>query len=162
MALHTADQYPDEVVHDTSAVRYTDSAGRTSLARVLGLAAAAVPTIVGLIAVSRVNWDTGLNAAAVAVADMSFGPWLAIGTLVAGLVGLLAASSWDSESKFAVGAIFACIGLAIILANPSIEEVTLSDQMGWMHLAVGAALVIAGALVGHRSATTRVFTRTRR
>ena len=39
---------------------------------------------------------------------MTFSPWIAIATFVAGLIGLGAAATWDRESKFGVGAIMVC------------------------------------------------------
>jgi hypothetical protein len=160
MAVHVHQHVPGEIEVDTSEVRYADSTAHDSIARVVGMVAAAVPTTIGLIALARINWDNGgLDAPAVSVAEMAFSPWLAIGTLVAGLLGLLAAASWDSDSKFGIGALFGCVGIAVLVANPEVQQVTMTDRMGWMHVIVGIALILAGMMVGQRWATTRTFRR---
>jgi hypothetical protein len=157
MAVHVFRHHPvDSAGGTVTEVRSTDSSGRNIAARVLALVAAAVPTIVGLIALARISWgDQGLDAPAVSVAGMTFSPWIAIATLVAGLIGLGAAATWDRESKFGVGAIMVCGGIAIVAANPVVQQVTLTDRMGAMYILVGAVLVVAGLLAGRGWSTRR-------
>lgn len=119
------------------------------VARIVGIVAASVMTIIGLIAVAKIDWDpAGFDAPAVNVADMSFGPWIAIGTVVLGLLALVAAVSWDRESKLFMGAVLAAIGIAIVIANPTVDDVTLTDRMGWFALIVGAVLAAVGVIAG--------------
>ena len=62
---------------------------------------------------------------------------------------------WDRESKLLVGALAACAGIVILLVNPTVQQIRLSDRMGWMWIAVGGVLIVAGLLAGQRVATTR-------
>jgi hypothetical protein len=138
-----------------SETRTSDANVFNLVARILAIVAAAVPTIVGLIAVAKVDWGgPGLDAPAVNVADMVFRPWAAIVTLVLGLLALLAAVSWDRESKLVVGAVLGCIGIAILAANPKIQDVAVNDRTGWMYVLVGVVLILAG-LLARQGWTTR-------
>src|SRR5689334_21468933 len=75
--------------------------------RVIAAIAAAVPTIIGLIALARVDWGNGgFDAAAVSSAGMTFTPAVALGTFVAGLLALIAACTYDRASKLIMGALF--------------------------------------------------------
>jgi hypothetical protein len=130
----------------------TVPAGNSSIGlvvRIMAMAAAAVPTIIGLIALARLHWaDFGMDAPAVGVADISFRPWIAIATTAIGVICLVAAATWDRESKIVVGGLVAAAGVAVLVAHPSIQQVALTDRLGWMFVAVGAVLIIAGLLVG--------------
>ena len=127
------------------------------IGRVIAMVAAAVPVILGLIALSKFDWSgLGFDAPAVVVADMAFRPWIAVATVVLGLLALGAAVSWDRESKLFMGAILAAIGIAILLAKPTIEGVVLNDRMGWMAIIVGAVLAVVGILTGKTWASRRV------
>ena len=137
--------------------------GRSSAAtlnmigRVIAMVAAAVPVILGLIALSKFDWSgLGFDAPAVVVADMAFRPWVAVATVVLGLLALVAAVSWDRESKLFMGAILVAIGIAILLAKPTIESIVLNDRMGWMAIIVGAILAAVGILTGQTWASRRV------
>jgi hypothetical protein len=125
--------------------------------RFVAVVAAAVPTIIGLIALAEINWSPlGMDAPAVTVAGMTFRPWVAIGTVVLGLLALAAAVSWDRESKLFMGAVLVAVGIAIVAATPTIEGIVLNSRMGWMAIIVGAVLAIVGLLVGQTWATRRV------
>lgn len=130
----------------------TVPAGNSSIGlivRISAMAVAAVPTIIGLVALARLHWaDFGMDAPVVAVADISFRPWIAIATTAIGVVCFVAAATWDRESKLVVGGLVAAAGIAVLLANPSIQQVALTDRLGWVFVAVGAVLVIAGLLIG--------------
>jgi len=161
MARHHTIERPTEPAIETSEVRGTDANPVNLLARVLALVAAAVPTVIGFIALARIDWTTqGMDAPAVAVAGMSFRPWVAIATLVVGLIAVLAAATSDRESKLVIGALLACGGVAIVVVNPKVQQVALSDRMGWMYVLVGAVLVVAGLLAGQTWSTRRQVQRT--
>ena len=133
-----------------------DASGVNVLARILGLVAAAVPTILGLLAVAKIDWSgNGFDAPAVTVADIRFTPWVAVAVLAAGVVGLLAAAMRDRGTKLAVGAIYAIAGIVIVLANPVVQDVELSDRLGWMAILVGAVMVVSGMLAVQRTVVRR-------
>jgi hypothetical protein len=113
------------------------------VARVIGVLAGAVPTVIGLIALLRIDWfDQGFDAPAVDVAGLSFTPGVAIGTTVAGVLAILAAASWDRGSKLVVGAVLACIGVAILIPDALPTELNLENGHGWLSLGVGAVLIL--------------------
>jgi hypothetical protein len=118
--------------------------------RFVAVVAAAVPTVIGLIALAKFTWSgvgaTGLDAPAVRVAGMWFRPWVAIATVVVGLIAMAAAASWDRQSKLFVGAILVAVGIAIVVANPTVEAIPLNNRMGWMAIIVGAVLAVVGLL----------------
>ncbi len=119
------------------------------IGRFVALVATAIPTIIGLIALAKFDWGgTGLDSVAVSVAGMWFRPWVAIATVVAGLFGLAAAASWDRQSKLFVGAIYVAAGVAILVANPTVESVLLNNRFGWMAIIVGAVLALVGLFTG--------------
>lgn len=116
--------------------------------RIIAAIAAAVPTIIGLIAVARVDWGNGaFDAAAVSSAGMTFTPVVALGTLVAGLLALVAACSWDRGSKLVMGALFVIAAIVIFAAHPSSRFVEVSDDMAWMYMIVGGVLILAGVVL---------------
>lgn len=128
-----------------------------TIGRVVAIVAAAVPIILGLIAMSKFQWSgLGFDAPAVVVADMVFRPWVAVATVVLGLLALGAAVSWDRESKLFMGAILVAIGIAILIAKPTIEGVVLNDRMAWMAIIVGAVLAVVGIVAGQTWASRRV------
>ena len=133
-----------------------DASGLNVLARILGLVAAAVPTIVGLLAVADIDWSgNGFDAPAVTVAGIRFTPMVAVAVLAAGVVGLLAAAMRDRGSKLAVGAIYAVVGIVVVLANPVVQGVALSDRLGWMAILVGAVMVVSGMFAVQRTMVRR-------
>jgi len=143
--------YEEPVVAESRAADTTNMIGRF-----VAVVAAAVPTVIGLIALVQFDWSaTGLDSPAVDVAGMAFRPWLAIGTLVLGLLALAAAASWDRESKLFIGAILVAVGLVLLIANPTIEDVAISDRTGWMFLLVGAVIALVGLLTGRAWSTRR-------
>jgi hypothetical protein len=139
----------DDHPYATDEVTTSDTHPLGLVARVIALVAAAVPTIIGLIAVLRIDWfDAGFDAAAVDVAGMSFTPGVAIGTLVVGLLALAAAGTAERGSKLVVGVILICVGIAILAAGGTADdELTLQRGHGWLALIVGAVLVVAGLVM---------------
>ena len=128
-----------------------------TIGRVVAIVAAAVPIILGLIALSKFDWSAlGFDAPAVVVADMTFRPWVAVATVVLGLLALGAAVSWDRESKLFIGAVLVAIGIAILIAKPTIEGVVLNDRMAWMAIIVGGVLAAVGIVAGQTWASRRV------
>ncbi|MBI2704798.1 MAG: hypothetical protein HYX32_05855 [Actinobacteria bacterium] len=128
------------------------------IGRFIALVAAAVPTIIGLIALTQFDWTgTGFDSPAVNVAGMSFRPWLAIGTLILGVLAMAAASSWDRESRLFIGALFVAIGVVLFVANPIVEGVVLTNRMAWMFVLVGAVVGLIGLLTGRSWASRRTI-----
>ncbi len=133
-----------------------DASGLNVLARVLGLVAAAVPTIVGLMAVADIDWSgNGFDAPAVTVAGIRITPVVAVAVLAAGVVGLLAAAMRDRGSKLAVGAIYVVVGIVVVLVNPVVQDIALSDRLGWMAILVGAVMVVSGIFAVQRTMVRR-------
>jgi len=125
--------------------------GINQVLRVVGLVAAAVPTVIGLIAAAKIDWSSnGFDSAPVVVADMRFTPWIAVGTVAAGVIAMLAAASVDRVSKLLVGAILACAGLAVMLATPVVDDITVVFRYGVMFFVVGLVLAATGALMRAR------------
>jgi hypothetical protein len=167
MALRTrgrhdtgADLRHDDRGREDTAYDDRVSSGETPLAtvpRVVALVAAAIPTVWALVALVRLDWgDGGIDAPPVDVAGLVFTPWVAIGTLVAGLLALAAAAGPDRASKFAVGAILVCVGVAVLVAGTGdTGRWDLEDGHGWLALGVGAVLLVAGALTRYGWVTHR-------
>ncbi len=140
------------VVREPDTVEPAHRAGDTlnMIGRFVAVVAAAVPTLIGLIALAKFNWSgQGMDAPAVTVAGMVFRPWIAVVTTGLGVLALAAAVSWDRASKLFMGAILVAVGIAVLVANPTFQGVVLTDRMGWMSVIVGAVIALAGLLTGH-------------
>ncbi len=117
--------------------------------RVVAAVAAGVMTVIGLIALARFNWSPqGMDAPAVSVAGMIFRPWIAIATAALGFLALAASVSRNRESKLFMGAVLMAVGIAVIIADPTLENVVLTDRIGWMSIVVGLIVAVAGLVVG--------------
>ncbi len=150
-AVPATDNAPAEQV----GVRGSRSDRYNDILRGLGVLAAALPTVVGLIAAARIDWSiNGFSSPAVRVAGMSFTPWIAVATIVGGVLALLAAAAPSREPKVVLGVIYACGGLAIMIAQPTIDHVTVTYRFGVMTFLVGLVLVGTGLLM--RTARTMV------
>jgi len=115
--------------------------------RGLGMMAAALPIVVGLVATARIHWSNGFTSPAVRVAGMSFTPWVAIATIAGGVLALLVAVAPTRDPKLVLGAIYACGGLAIMIAQPTIDHITIVYRFGVMTFLVGLVLVATGLLL---------------
>lgn len=124
--------------------------------RIVAVVAAAVPTLWGLIAIAKVSWSSGgFDAPAVSVAGLMFTPAVAVGTFALGLVGLLVGASRDRASKLVYGVVLVCIGIAVLVAQPTGSRYAFDDGHGWLALAVGAVLITTGALLQRGRRTSR-------
>jgi len=162
MARHVVDERRPETYDDDRNVGLVDqtttrdASALNVLARLLGLVAAAVPTIVGLIAVADIDWSgNGFDAPAVSVAGIRFTPAVAVAVLAAGVVGLIAAAVRDRGAKLVVGAIYAIAGVVVVMANPTVQDVPLSDRLGWMAILVGAVMIVSGLFAVQRTMVRR-------
>jgi hypothetical protein len=116
--------------------------------RIIAAIAAAVPMVLGLIAVARVSWSNGgFDAAPVAVAGMTFTPTIAVATLAIGVIGLLAAASRDRASKLVLGVVFICGAIAIFAVEPDSGRIVLSNNHAWVLGIVGVVFVIVSVLM---------------
>jgi hypothetical protein len=137
--------------------RYASSDALNLIGRFVAVVAAAVLTIIGLIALAKINWSPlGFSAPAVTVAGMIFRPWVAVATVVLGLLALAAAVSWDRESKLFMGAILVAVGIAIVVATPTVEGIPLNNRLGWLAIIVGGVLALVGVIAGQTWASRRV------
>ena len=64
--------------------------------------------------------------------------------------------SWDRESKLFTGAVLVALGIAIVVATPTVEGIVLNSRMGWMAIIVGAVLAVVGVVAGQTWASRRV------
>jgi hypothetical protein len=126
------------------AMRPTDRSEGNGALRVIASLVAAVPIAWSAIALLRLDPDAGLDAVPVTVAGLSFTPAVAFATLLIGLIAVAAAVSDDRASKLGIGALLACIGIAVLLAGTARTDFDLQAGHGWMALVVGLALVAAG------------------
>jgi hypothetical protein len=137
-------------------VSMSDHAGWNSAVRVLAMIGAGIGIVMGVIALFRLNWDNGLDAFPVDVAGLAFTPWVAIITVVVGIVALAAAASPDRGSKFVVGAILAILGIGILAASDANRaDLQVERAHGWLALLVGAVLILAGLLLRNSWTTHR-------
>jgi hypothetical protein len=119
--------------------------------RALGVIVSSAVLLVGLIAVARIDWSVnGFSSPAVRVLNVTFSPWIAVGTAVAGLIGILAAASSLRGPKVVVGAVAACAGLAVMIVQPTVDHVVLGYRYGVMALVAGLVLVGTGLLMRSR------------
>jgi hypothetical protein len=135
-----------------------------NIARFLAVIAAAILTVVGLIAMARIDWDAGMDAPAVGVADMAFTPEVAIATVVLGLLAIGCAAARDGDVRMTMGAIISAVGVAILLLNGDGNELQLGDRHGWLAFGVGAVLAVSGLLaprgfISRRSVAQRRYVR---
>jgi hypothetical protein len=122
--------------------------GWNTAVRVLAMVAAAVATIIGVIALFRIDWTNGLDSRAVDVAGMIMTPKVAIVTVIAGIIALAAAASPERSSKLVVGAVLAIAGVAILLIGDADRlDLQVERRHGWLALVVGAVLILAGLLM---------------
>jgi hypothetical protein len=143
----------DDVVEER--VRATGHETTNTVARVIASLVAAVPVVIGLVALIRLDWTDGFSSPPVDVLGMPFTPAVAIVTLVLGLFALGAAAGADRASKIAVGAVLGCVGLAILLAGSARADYDLATGHGWLALVVGAVLLLAGLTIRHAWGTSR-------
>jgi peptidoglycan/LPS O-acetylase OafA/YrhL len=144
--LTTTDPVEDREVLDPHQTRSWDP---NIVLRVLGVAAAGVMTVIGLIAVAQISWSAdGFDAPAVDAAGMTFTPEVAVAVAVTGLIALVAAASADRASKLVVGALLVCAGI-VILATDTIAEPdwAFENAQGWLAIAVGATLIVVAVLM---------------
>ena len=145
MQQHLQDQRVGEVVVDD---RVSHDDGVSQVARLVALAAGAIVTIVGLVALLGIDWDVAeLDSPVAEVGDMTFTPVVAGATTLLGVLLLVAAASRNGEGRVALGAITACLGGAIVLADLE-NRWQVTETQGWVLVAVGVVFVIAGIL-GH-------------
>lgn len=152
-------RYETDRVADGRPRRYDESTRDTSgpamdtlnvVARLAAVVAAAFALIIAVIALIRLDWDAGMDAAPVDVVGIPFTPAVAIGTAVVAVVAILAAASRGRGAKLVVGAVLACVGVAILLASDAAADLDLSDGLGWLAIGVGALLLIAALVIRDR------------
>jgi hypothetical protein len=143
----------DAYVEDTQRTRTSDASN--AALRALAAVAGGVATVIGIVALVRINWNDGLDSAPVDVAGMAFTPVVALATTVLGLIAIAAGVARDRSSKLAVGVVLACIGLGILIAGDSRADLDLETGHGWLALGVGAVLLLSGILLRHRWETRR-------
>ncbi len=145
MAVHRAHRaepgYYESSMHEVRTTAPWDVA-----MRVVGVIAGAVPLVIGLIALARIDWGEGFSAPLVDVAGMMFSPGVAIATAIGGLIAVLAGAATDRASKLVVGVILVCVGIAVVIVGTA-ADIALEAAHGWMSLIVGAVLAITGMLM---------------
>lgn len=143
MQQRVHDRTVGEVVVDDQ-VRHED--GVPQVARLVALAAGAIVTILGLVALLGIDWDAAeLDSPITEIGDMTFTPVVAGATTLLGVLLLAAAASRNGESRVALGAITGCLGAAIVLADLE-PRWHVTEAQGWVLVAVGIVFVVAGIL----------------
>jgi hypothetical protein len=133
----------EQVVVDDQ-VRHDD--GVPQVARLIALAAGAIVTILGLVALFGIDWDVAeLDSPITEIGDMTFTPVVAGATTLLGVLLLAAAASRNGEGRVALGAITGCLGAAIVLADLE-PRWHVTETQGWILVAVGIVFVVAGIL----------------
>lgn len=148
-----AERIDDGLVEERQTTRTGE--GVNSALRVVGAVAGGVATVIGIVALIRINWNNGFDSAPVDVAGMVFTPAIAIVTTVLGLIALAAGAAADRASKLAVGVVLACLGLGVLIAGDSRDNWNLERGHGWLALAVGAVLIVTGLLMRNYWETRR-------
>jgi hypothetical protein len=137
------EQGVQEVVVDDQ-VRHDE--GVPQVARLIALAAGAIVTIVGLVALLGIDWDAAeLDSPVYEIGNMTFTPVVAGATTLLGVLLLAAAASRNGEGRVALGAITACLGAAIVLADLE-PRWHVTETQGWIAVAVGVVFVVSGIL----------------
>jgi len=144
---HHPDTAPvnDNYLEERQTTRSSD--GLNAALRALGALAGGIATVIGIVALIRIDWNDGFDSAPADVAGMMFTPAVAIATTVLGVIALAAGAAADRAVKLTVGIVLACIGLAILIAGNSRNDWDLERSHGWLALAVGAVLVLTGLLM---------------
>ena len=143
----------DEFVEERQTTRTGE--GVNAVLRAVGALAGGVATVIGIIALIRIDWANGFDSAPVDVAGMLFTPAVAIATTVAGLIALAAGAAADRASKLAVGILLVCVGLGILIAGDSRTNWDLERGHGWLALIVGGVLLVTGLLMQNHWQTRR-------
>ena len=140
---HLHDRRVGEVVVDDQ-VRHDDFVPQ--VARLIALAAGALVTILGLVALFGIDWDAAEPDSPITeIGDMTFTPVVAGATALLGVLLLAAAASRNGEGRVALGAITGCLGAAIVLADLE-PRWHVTEAQGWVLVAVGIVFVLAGIL----------------
>jgi len=150
--------YRDAPAEETAVEeRQTVHTGETFNAtlRVVGAIAGGVATVIGIIALIRINWNNGFDSAPAEVIGLSFTPAIAIATTILGVIALAAGAAYDRASKLTVGVILACIGLGVLIAGNSRSKWHLQSGHGWLALVIGAVLVVTGLAMRNWLSTRR-------
>ena len=143
----------DDNVQEVPTQRYSESEPITTsvVPRVIGVAAGGVATVIGLIAVARVDWsNNGIHAPAVSVVSIPFKPVVALVTLGVGVIALIVGASRDRVSKLVLGVLLIAVGLAIHFGHTNAVKWYLGNRIAWLSGLVGAALVVSGLLLQPR------------
>jgi len=133
----------------------SSSEGANAVLRGIAAAAGGVATVIGIVALIRIDWTDGLSSAPADVAGMAFTPAVAIATTVIGLIALAAGAAADKASKLAIGALLVCVGVAILVAGDSRADFDLETAHGWFAVIVGAVVLLAGLLMRNRWVSRR-------
>jgi hypothetical protein len=130
--------------------------GPATLARIIGLVTGAAVTILGIVALAKVDWQNAeIDRPLVAIQSMTFSPVVAGVTVAIGLVLILLAAARDGGTQVAFGAILAVLGVAILFADELHRSWSVTDRNGWLALGIGAITLLCGFLAHGRRAVVR-------
>lgn len=147
--------HQEAVVSDHVRVERLD--GPAQVGRIIGLVAGAAVTLIGVVALGKIDWgaDVQFDAPLVAFANMTFTPIVAGVTALIGLVLIATAASRDGDGRVAVGAVLATVGVGIVAAEELRRSWSMTGRQGWLAIAVGIVFVLSGLLAQGRYVTGR-------
>jgi len=134
-----------EVLDERRTTRTGD--GFNAAVRTVAALAGGVATVIGIVALIRIDWNDGFDSFPVDVAGMAFTPAVAIATVILGVIALGAGAAADRSSKLVVGALLTCLGLGILIAGDSRSSLDVEAGHGWLALIVGVILIAAGLML---------------
>jgi hypothetical protein len=136
------------VVTDESVTRID---GVAQVARILALIVGAAITIVGVMALVRIEWDGAeADLPVVEVAEMPFTPAVAIATTAIGVVLIAVAAGRSADMRLAVGGLLGTLGLAILFLDELQSSWNVVERTGWLAIGTGVVFLLAGLLAEGR------------
>lgn len=130
--------------------------GPATLARIIGLVTGAAVTILGIVALAKVDWQNAeIDRPLVAIQNMLFSPVVAGVTVAIGLVLILLAAARDGSTQVAFGVVLAVLGAAILFSDELHRSWSVTDRNGWLALGIGAVTLLCGLLANGRRAYVR-------
>lgn len=161
---HTRGRHVDVVDHDPATVGDHDrlvvqrTDGVSQALRVVALVAATIVTVIGLIALLRVEWSAAdWDTPIVRVADLAFTPAVAGITAALGFVLIIGAALRSGTARIWLGAVLTTVGIVLVLAEGVESRWHVGDRHGWLAVGIGVVFLITGLLTDGRRIAGRGY-----